>query len=219
MCSFVLMRILESSEKRYDTGINLLTFGNERKIKREIASRLISKNDLILEIGVGTGTLAILTAQSGACVVGIDLSKKMIGVAERKIKEAGLSEKIRLKEMGVAEMDTHLAEGSFDKVIGTFVFSELSEPEQHFALRESYRALKANGEIIILDEVVPRSLAKRIIYYMIRIPLSLLTYLLVQTTTKPLRDIEHKLAETHFQIIDRAQYFFNSMQLIVASKT
>jgi ubiquinone/menaquinone biosynthesis C-methylase UbiE len=212
------MKLLESSEKRYDAGINLLTFGNERKVKGEIASRFISENDRILEIGVGTGTLAILSAEYGAYVMGIDFSKKMLGVAEKKIKEAGLSEKIRLKEMGVAEMDTHLADSSFDKVIGTFVFSELSELEQHFALRESYRVLKPDGKIIILDEIVPRSLTKRIIYYIIRIPLTLFTYLFVRTTTKPLRNIEYKLVETQFRIETNSQYFLNSMQLVVASK-
>ena len=87
MCSYVLMKLFESSEKRYDIGINLLTFGKERKLKAEIASRFISKSDRVFEIGVGTGTLAILCAEKGAHVTGIDISMKMLEVAKRKIQK------------------------------------------------------------------------------------------------------------------------------------
>ena len=218
MCSYVLMRLLESSEKRYDAGINLLSFGNDQRVKREIASRFISENDLILEIGVGTGTLAILCAEQGAHVMGIDVSKKMLEIAEKKVQEAGLAERIKLKEMSVVEMDTYVPDCSLDKVVSTFVFSELSEAEQHFALRESYRVLKPDGKIIILDEVVPRSLKKRILYHLVRIPLAVFTYLFAQTTTRPLRNIEEKLCEVHFRIETASQYFLDSLQLIVAGK-
>jgi ubiquinone/menaquinone biosynthesis C-methylase UbiE len=212
------MKLLESSEKRYDTGINLLTFGNDQKLKEEIASKFISEGEQIFEIGVGTGTLAILCAKKGAHVTGIDISTKMLEIAKRKIQKAGLAEKIELKKMSVVEMDTHVPDNSFGKVISTLVFSELSEGEQRFALREAHRVLKSNGKIIILDEVVPRSLEKKILYYLIRIPLKAVTYLFAQTTTKPLRNIEEKLADAHFRMEVASRYFLDSLQLIVASK-
>jgi len=218
MCSYVLMKILESSERRYDTGINLLTFGNERKVKGEIVSKFISENDHVFEIGVGTGTLAILCARKGAYVRGIDVSKKMLKIAERKIREANLTGRIKLEEMSIVEMDRHVPEGSYDKVVGTFVFSELSEAEQRFALKESYRILKPGGKIIILDEVVPQSLWKRILYYLIRLPLELVTYVLTQTATKPLKNIEEKLSEAHFRVEFISLYLLDSLKLIVASK-
>jgi len=167
------MKVLESSERHYDTGINLLTFGNERKVKGEIVSRFISKNDHVFEIGVGTGALAILCARKGAYVRGIDVSKKMLKIAERKIREANLTGRIKLEEMSIVEIDRHVPEGSFDKVVGTFVFSELSERARY----------------------VPQSLWKRILYYLIRLPLELVTYILTQTATKPLKNIEEKLSE------------------------
>ena len=63
MCSYVLMKLFESSAKRYDTAMNLLILGKDRKIKGEIASRFISEGDRIFEIGIGMGTLAILCAK------------------------------------------------------------------------------------------------------------------------------------------------------------
>ncbi|MFQ6065270.1 MAG: corrinoid protein-associated methyltransferase CpaM [Candidatus Bathyarchaeia archaeon] len=218
MCSYVLMKLLESSERRYDTGINLLTFGNARRVKDEIASRFISKNDRVLEIGVGTGTLAILCAKRGAYVTGIDVSRKMLEIAKRKVVEARLTGNIELKNMSVVEIDEHVPDCYFDKVLGTLVLSEMSEDEQRFALKEFFRVLKPDGKIIIADEVKPRSLGKRILYYLIRIPLVAITYLFAQTTTRPLKNIEQKIFDARFRVEYTSRYFLDSLELIVASK-
>ena len=109
MCSYVFMKLLESSEKRYDKGINLLTLGNTRRVKEEIASKYIKENDKVIEIGVGTGTLTILCAQKGAQVTGIDVSKKMLELAEKKINEEnciGCTLCIQVCPRGVYQMDT-----------------------------------------------------------------------------------------------------------------
>ena len=88
LCSYVIMKALETSAKRYDRGIKLITWGNNRKIKEKITS-WVSENDRILEIGIGTGTLAILCAERGAHVTGFDISSKMLEIAKLKIKEKG----------------------------------------------------------------------------------------------------------------------------------
>lgn len=218
MCSYVLMKLLESSERRYDMGINLLTFGNARRIKDEVASRFISKNDQVFEIGVGTGTLAILCAKQGAYVIGIDVSRKMLEIAKRKVEEARLTGNIDLKNMGVVEMDKHIPDCSFNKVVGTLVFSELSEDEQRFALKESFRILKPNGKIILADEVKPLSYGKKFLYYVIRVPLAAITYLFTQTTTRPVKNLEQKIADAHFKIEHTSRYFLDSLELTVAFK-
>ena len=58
----------------------------------------ISKNfkDKILEIGVGTGRIAIKLAEIGKNLVGIDSSIEMIAKAEKKIKDKKLSKNISL---------------------------------------------------------------------------------------------------------------------------
>ena len=78
--------------------------------------------------------------------------------------------------------------------------------------------LKPDGKVILLDEVVPASLVKKILYYLIRIPLKLLVYLFAQTTTRPLQSIEEKLSEANFKIEYSSRYLFDSLQLIVAAK-
>ena len=218
MCSYVFMKLLESSEKRYDRGINLMTFGNTLRVKEEIVSQYISKNDQVLEIGVGTGTLAILCAKKGAHVTGIDVSRKMLEIAEKKVAEEQLAASIELKNMSAIEMDRHIPDSSYDKAIGTLVFSEMSEDEQRYALKEFHRILKPDGKVIIADEVKPQSTGKLILYYIIRIPLAVITYLFTQTTTRPLKNIEQKILDAHFKIEHTSRYFLDSLELIIASK-
>jgi ubiquinone/menaquinone biosynthesis C-methylase UbiE len=211
------MRLLESSEKRYDTGIRLLTFGNAQRVKDEIASHFISENDQVFEIGAGTGTLAILCAKHGAYVTGIDVSRKMLELAKEKVEEARLTVNIELKNVSVVEMDK-IPDCSFNKVVGTLVLSELSEDEQHFALRESFRILKPAGEIILADEVKPRSFGKKFLYQAIRGPLAAITYVFTQTTTRPVKNLEQKVTAAHFRIEHTSQYFLDSLELVVALK-
>jgi len=57
------MRILESTPKRYDRGIRILTFG-----KLDMAyDRMMSyvEEDKVLDLGCGTGALALRAAKKG----------------------------------------------------------------------------------------------------------------------------------------------------------
>ena len=151
-------------------------------------------------------------------MTGIDVSERMLEVAKRKVQESGLTRRIRSERMSIVMKDRHVPSNSYDKVLSTFVFSELSENEQRLALRQSHRVLKPHGKIILLDEVIPASLGKKILYYLVRIPFKLIAYLFAQTTTRPLGSIEEELSKTHFRIEFSSRYLFDSLQLIVAVK-
>jgi len=216
MCAYVLMKVLESSERRYDLGMEILTLGNEVKAKIEIASR-IAPGERVLDLGVGTGTLAIYCADRGAEVLGIDVSPAMIQLAEEKVSRSGLEGRVRLKGMSVVEMDD-LPEVSFDTVVATFLFSELSEDEQLYALTEVHRVLKPCGRIIILDESIPSTLTERSIQLLVRIPLLVLTLLVAQTKTTPLGGIDERLSEAGFQMETETSYFLGSLRLVIGCK-
>lgn len=49
------------------------------------------KNKKILDIGCGPGQAALFAANQGAQVIGLDISKEMIRVAQKNAKKAGLS--------------------------------------------------------------------------------------------------------------------------------
>src|SRR5262245_16059668 len=73
----------------YDT-VALLT--GERFFKRRLVSvAAITPGQRVLDIGCGTGTLAIMVKQAcpQAAVVGLDLDEKILAIARRKVEKAG----------------------------------------------------------------------------------------------------------------------------------
>lgn len=212
------MKVLESAPQRYDRGINMLTLGQSRRIQQEIVENYINSGDQVLDIGCGTGTLAIACAEKGASVIGFDISSPMLAIARRKVQERNLADRIRLQEMGAVEMDKAFANETLDKVVSTLVFSEFYPDEQRYVLRQTYRVLKPGGLIIIADEVRPNSLWKRILHLLVRIPLAAITYILTQTSTKAVKDIRSSLISAGFKIIQEKRRLLDSFGLYVAQK-
>ncbi len=199
----VFMRWLESTPRRYDRGIRLLTLGRLARLKRRIVECLPSSAGegplQVLEIGCGTGSLAVMMASAGAHVTGIDASAGMLAQAERRVREAGLEDRVELQLMDVAELPRHLEPQRFDVVVGTLVFSELSGSVQRYALNEVSRVLKPGGSLLIADEVVPGGWLRRLIYWTIRFPLLVLTWLLTRTTTSPVSDLPQMIRAAGFR--------------------
>ena len=216
MFSYVYMKILESQPERYDRGISWLSLGKIDQIKKKIVEEEVKPGEKILEIGVGTGILAIMCARKGAKVLGIDISPAMLEVARKKVREEGLKEAIELKEMSISEMDK--LEGEFDLVIATLVFSELYSQEQDYALTQAYRLLRAEGKLIIGDETRPQNFFKYLIYFLVRLPLWLITFLLTQTTTRAVVGIEERIKKAGFRIIKLERSFLDSFIYLVAVK-
>ncbi|MFX1478854.1 MAG: corrinoid protein-associated methyltransferase CpaM [Promethearchaeota archaeon] len=211
--SYVYMKALEKKAEKYDKGIKNLTLGRLPKIKKHIADNLVHKNENLLDIGMGTGTFAILCAKRGAIVTGIDSSGKMLEVAKKKIKQEGLNETIQIIKIPVIELDNQFVNSTFDKIVAILSFSEFYQKEQDFCLEQINRLLKDDGEFILVDEVKPKKIWKRIIYFLIRIPLLIITYFESQLTTKSLKNMEERLERHNFSIIEEKSYLLDSLKL------
>lgn len=198
MPSYVLMRILESSPNRYDRGIKILTLGEIDKVYDRLTAH-IKPGQRVLDVGCGTGALTIRAAKKGAMVKGIDINPQMLEIAWKRVKEAGVKENVELCEMGVAELDSEKSE-SYDVVMSGLCFSELSEEELDYTLKEMMRILKPGGFLLIADEVVPHNPLKRVFVWLIRLPLLLITYLLTQTTTRAIKGLPEKIEKAGFVI-------------------
>ena len=219
MVSYAFMKVLESSPQRYDTGINLLSLGHSNRVQRDIVESYITAGDEVLEIGCGTGTMAILCAEKGASVVGFDTSYRMLAIAIRKSGERNLTDKIQFREMAATEMDNNFSDGTFDKIVSTLVFSEFYPDEQKYVLGEAHRILRPGGLLIIADEVRSNSPWKRILHLLVRVPLVVITYILIQASTKALKGIEDALTDSGFEIIYQKRSFLDSFGLYVARKS
>jgi ubiquinone/menaquinone biosynthesis C-methylase UbiE len=216
--SYVYMKALEKRAEKYDKGIAFLTLGRLPEIKKYISDNLINQKDTVLDIGMGTGTLAILCAKKGARVIGIDNSEKMINVAIKKIEEEGLRQKIKIIKMPVIELDQEFSDNSFDKITALLSFSEFYQEEQDYCLKQINRILRDNGEFILVDEVKPKKIWKRIAYFIIKVPLAFITYLRSQLTTKSLKNIEERLSRYNFLLIEEKLFLLDTLKLFRLKK-
>ncbi len=216
--SYVYMKALEKKAKKYDKGIRFLTLGRLPKIKSYISDTIVQKNDTILDIGMGTGTFAILCAKKGANVIGIDNSEKMLEVAKKNIEVKRLMHRIQIIKMPVIELDHQFSDNSFDKITAILAFSELYQDEQNFCLKQINRILRDDGEFILVDEVKPKKILKKIAYLIIRLPLVFITYLKSQLTTKSLKNIEERLKNYNFSLIEEKYFLLDTLKLFRLKK-
>jgi ubiquinone/menaquinone biosynthesis C-methylase UbiE len=99
----------------------------------------------ILDVGTGTGFLALLAAELGHEVKGLDLSPGMVERAKELAGERGLKAKFAIADAeGLPEK-----EGSYERVINRNVLWTLPEPER--ALADWFRVLEPGGSLVVVD--------------------------------------------------------------------
>lgn len=210
------MRILESAPRRYELGIRLLTLGRLEKTYDRLANH-IERGQQVLDLGCGMGALTLHAAERGAKVKGIDINAQMLEIAGQRVREAGLMETVDLVEMGVAELDGEEAQ-HYDAVMSGLCFSELSEDELTYTLKEVTRILQPGGLLLIADEIKPQGLVKRLIHSLIRVPLAALTYVITQQTTHPTSNLSERVTDAGLSIVSAHLSPLGSFGEFVAQK-
>jgi ubiquinone/menaquinone biosynthesis C-methylase UbiE len=105
------------------------------------------KGERVLDLGTGPGEPAITIAQSIAPsggVIGVDLSEKMVAIAERNARAQGVSN-VEFRAMDCSALA--FEDAVFDGAISCFGFQIFTDPEK--AAREAYRVLKGGGRIAV----------------------------------------------------------------------
>ncbi len=142
----------------YDRLNHLLSLGIDRWWRRT-AMRYVRKHaDVpprrVLDVATGTGDFALLAERvlSPDSVVGVDISRGMMEIAERKVAEAGLSHKISFR----CEDCSHLsfADHSFDAVVTAFGLRNFQDLDA--CLEEMRRVLRPGGLLVAIDLCAPR---------------------------------------------------------------
>ena len=215
----VFMKWLEKSPKDYDRGINILTFRQIRRIKENIVDVYVHPGMHVLEIGCGTGTLTTMMAAKGATVFSIDASPAMLSEADKKVARNGLAGQISLECMDATQIGDRFAEASFDLIVSTLVFSELTVDERRYVLESCRKLLSPDGKLLIADEVKPPRALPKLLYYLVRLPLAFLTWLLTRTSTHVLDNFETTLQQTGFEVRRSAAYLGASLVLFEANVT
>jgi len=207
------MKILEARPRSYDRRMDRFSRGKVARIKEAVVAE-IPERAKVLEIGCGTGELAAMLIARGATVTGFDLNPEMIEVAREKIEEEGLGNRFTLGKMGVDGMDL-FPSSCFDAVVSTLSFSELSNDERRFTLRHSERVLKPGGLIVIADEVVPRTLLRKLVKACVRIPMLAATYLASGASTRPIADLPVEIEDAGFEVSKEIRSQGDAFALVV----
>lgn len=217
MSSFVWMKVLESTAERYDRGIQMLSGGRIADVYERIAALVAAPGRKVLDIGCGTGGVSLACAARGAAVTGIDIDAGMLEVARSKhVPAAGSAEFVQLS---AAEIEDRFAAGSLDAVVSCLTMSEMSPEEQDYALRAAHSCLMPGGALVIADETTPQGRLSRLAYRALRLPLAAATYLLTQTTTRPVRGLCQRIRATGFSIVSAERMWSDSFLLVHAVKS
>jgi ubiquinone/menaquinone biosynthesis C-methylase UbiE len=122
----------------------------ERRFKRRLVELAgIASGQDVLDLGCGTGTLALLIKQTcpGARVVGLDIDPRILAIARRKTQRAGAD--LELRQGSATEPP--FAPGSFDRVLTTLVLHHLTTAQKRTALSAVRRLLRPGGELHVAD--------------------------------------------------------------------
>ncbi|NLY94671.1 MAG: class I SAM-dependent methyltransferase [Myxococcales bacterium] len=114
----------------------------------------------VLDLGCGTGTLAVAIAKAepGVSVVAVDADESALRRARRKAEEAG----VFIEWVRAFADETGLPCESFDRVVSTLFFHHLSPEDKWKTLEQARCLLKMGGELHILDWGRPTTVLHRL---------------------------------------------------------
>jgi ubiquinone/menaquinone biosynthesis C-methylase UbiE len=133
----------------YDPLTTVLGMGRVRRTLLEHAA--IGLGSRVLDVGCGTGSLAVLIKQRHptAEVVALDPDARALAKGQRKARRAGT---VIHFDRGFADALTY-PDASFDRVFSSVMFHHLERDEKSRALCEIRRVLKRGGRFHLVDFV------------------------------------------------------------------
>lgn|SRR5574341_178083 len=148
----------------YDPG--MIVFPEKRFKGGLIAQARLAPDSRVLDIGCGTGTLALMVkrAYPQAEVTGLDGDPKILERARRKAVKTGLA----------VTFDHALADalpypdGAFDRVFSTLMIHHLDTPTKSRMFAEVWRVLRPGGEFHVGDFGPPAGVWARLTAFFMR---------------------------------------------------
>jgi len=155
-------RLFARIARRYDLLNDLQSFGVHRVWKDRVVSLAgIKPGDQALDVCCGTGDLTLRLARSGASVTGLDFTREMLDVAERRRNKdpSGLPVKFVSGDAQILPFEN----SSFDVVTVGYGLRNLADWKT--GLAEMERVARPGGRLLVLDFGKPRNPAWRWLYF------------------------------------------------------
>jgi ubiquinone/menaquinone biosynthesis C-methylase UbiE len=106
-----------------------------------VAFARVQSGQRVLDVGCGTGVVAVTAARAGARVSGLDLTPELLEVARENAQLAGVQIDFREGDAEALPFD----DGAFDVVLSQF--GHMFAPRPEVAVREMLRVLRPGGTV------------------------------------------------------------------------
>ena len=203
----------------YDLMIKciMLPFGGESKWREKMLEPIsFSKKEKILDMCCGTGGATYHISKKaieGSIIIGIDLSIGQIKHAKKRNYFCD----VKFIEGDVT--DTSYPDNYFDKVFITHAIHEMKREIRLKTLRESYRVLKENGQLSVLELDKPNNIFLRLfifIWFLYWLPFNFET----PTRRDMLRiGVVNEVKEVGFMNVRKYSIYNGVCQTVTATKT
>jgi len=111
-----------------------------------VIERIVKPRDYVIDIGSGSGILAILAAKQGAQVTAVEINEESLRYAERAAEVNGVADQIEFVAMNILEYSpTELADVVMCEMLSSMMLIEQQIPVSSFAVE---KLLKPLGKII-----------------------------------------------------------------------
>lgn len=141
----------------YDGMNRIMSLGLDGRWRKFTVRHIaLGSNQMGLDIGTGTGDLAIALAQAsapGSRVIGVDFTPEMLERGRAKIRRRGLADRVELRQGDGEHLD--FPDNSFDACCSAFVVRNMSDLRQGFS--EMLRVVRPGGRMACLEISHPRN--------------------------------------------------------------
>jgi ubiquinone/menaquinone biosynthesis C-methylase UbiE len=217
MLMYGWMKFVEIAPERYDWAVRLMTVGRLDSIKDRIAT-LVHSGDRVLDIGCGTGTLALRLLRRGARVTGLDMSDHMLRVARAYAEKQQLGSQLVLVKESVTQLRKRFQPESFDCIVCTLVLGELSAEYVRYIFDECFVLLRPGGRLLIGDEVWPENFIARALYRVLLVIAWVPQFLLLRRVNYPVANLKQLIIDAGFRMDHTSTWLMTSLTLLEATK-
>jgi demethylmenaquinone methyltransferase/2-methoxy-6-polyprenyl-1,4-benzoquinol methylase len=155
-------RLFATIADRYDLITGLLSYGQDRRWKRRLmALAAVGRDDDVLDLACGTGDLLCAAAPSARRAVGLDLTLRMLQLAQQRRASYELpATNYQLVQGDMLALP--FPAGSFSLV--TTGYGLRNVPSLPQAIAEIHRVLRPGGRMLSLDFNRPSNAVVRAVY-------------------------------------------------------